>query len=73
MDIYIDGLFLTGCIGDGIIFATPYGSLAYLLSTNGPILSNKTNSITMVPVCPLSKSFRPICLPNTTIIRVKLS
>jgi len=73
MEIYIDGVFLTSCIGDGIIFATPYGSLAYSLSSNGPILSNKTNSITMVPVCPLSMSFRPICLPNSTVINIRIA
>lgn len=73
MDIFIDEVPLTSCIGDGIIFATPYGSLAYSLSSNGPILANNTNSITMVPVCPLSMSFRPICLPNTSVISIRIA
>lgn len=73
LDIFVDDVFMTSSIGDGMIFATPYGSLAYSLASNGPILSNNTNSITMVPICPLSLSFRPLCLPNSTVVRIRLS
>ena len=55
------------------MISTPTGSTAYALSAGGPIVQNGVNSILIVPIAPNSLSFRPICLPSSCKIRVKLS
>ncbi|ODV98377.1 hypothetical protein PACTADRAFT_185122 [Pachysolen tannophilus NRRL Y-2460] len=72
LDIYIDGEFLTGTTGDGVVFATPTGSTAYSLSSGGSIVNPLVPSILLTPICPRSLSFRPLILPSTTHIMVKI-
>ena len=72
MEIIINGILLTTFFGDGMIFSTPMGSLGYSLSSSGPILNYETSSIILVPICPLSLSFRPICVPDSSEIRIRL-
>ena len=64
LEIYINKELFTVAQGDGIIFATPTGSTAYSLSAGGPIVHNSVRALLMVPICPLSLSFRPILLPE---------
>jgi NAD kinase len=72
MEIFINDILLTTFFGDGMIFSTPMGSLGYSLSSSGPILNYETSSIIIVPICPLSLSFRPICIPDTSQIKIRL-
>jgi NAD kinase len=60
----------TNTKGDGLIVSTPTGSTAYALSAGGPILSQEARSILLVPVSPLSLSFRPVILPDSTNIKI---
>lgn len=53
--------------------STPTGSTAYALSAGGPIVQNGVNCIMIVPIAPNSLSFRPICLPSSSVIRVKVN
>lgn len=72
LDIFIDGTFLTRTIADGIVLSTPTGSTAYSLSAGGSIVSPLVPSILLTPICPRSLSFRPLLLPKTSHIKIKI-
>lgn len=72
LDIYIDSEFLTTTTADGIVFASPTGSTAYSLSSGGSITHPLVPCILLTPICPRSLSFRPLILPSTSHIMIKL-
>lgn len=73
LEIYIDNEFLTTTTADGVVFATPTGSTAYSLSGGGSITHPLVPCILLTPICPRSLSFRPLILPSTSHIMVRLS
>ncbi|EXJ79688.1 NAD+ kinase [Capronia epimyces CBS 606.96] len=73
VDVYVGGRFLTEAVADGIIISTPTGSTAYSLSSGGSIIHPLVPSLLLTPICPRSLSFRPLVLPATTPITLKLS
>lgn len=70
--MYIGNKLLTGYSGDGLLVATPTGSTAYALSAGGPIVNNEIRSMLMVPISPNSLSFRPILMPASARIIIKV-
>src|SRR5256714_14539680 len=72
VDVYIGGRFLTEAVADGIIISTPTGSTAYSLSSGGSIIHPLVPSLLLTPICPRSLSFRPLVLPASTPITLKL-
>ncbi|AOA61588.1 Mitochondrial NADH kinase [Komagataella phaffii CBS 7435] len=72
LDIFIDGEFLTRTTADGISFSTPTGSTAYSLSAGGSIVHPLVKCILLTPICPRSLSFRPLVIPATSHIIVRV-
>ncbi|CDK24187.1 unnamed protein product [Kuraishia capsulata CBS 1993] len=72
LEICIDDQLFTRTTADGIILATPTGSTAYSLSAGGAIVNPAVPCILMTPICPRSLSFRPLVLPATSKIKVKV-
>ena len=72
-DTTVNKEYLTAHFGDGLIIATPTGSTAYALSCGGPILSPDTQVISLTPICPHTLTDRPIVLPSTSDIELKLN
>jgi len=70
--VHIDGEFVYDLRSDGLIVATPTGSTAYSLSSNGPILQPKVPGFALVPICPHTLSNRPITVSDSACIEITL-
>jgi len=68
----VSNQYINNHSGDGIIIATPTGSTAYSLSCGGPIIDPEINCYVLVPICPHTLSDRPIVMPDTKSIEIKL-
>ena len=69
-EVKIDGRFLYGLRGDGLIVATPTGSTAYALSSGGPIIHPALSAMALVPICPHTFSSRPIVIGSDSVIEI---
>jgi NAD+ kinase len=72
LQVHVDDLYMYSQRADGLIIATPTGSTAYALSANGPILHPQLAGIVLVPVAPQSLSNRPITLPDSVTITIRV-
>lgn len=73
LDLFVDGQHLTEAIADGLVLASPTGSTAYSLSAGGSIVHPSVPCLIMTPICPRSLSFRPLLLPERSIVMVRIS
>lgn len=72
LELYGDGSLMTVAQADGLIIATPTGSTAYSLSAGGSLVYPSVNCIAVTPICPHTLSFRPIVLPDSMKLKVKV-
>ena len=70
--VNIDGQFMYDLRSDGLIVATPTGSTAYALSSNGPIIQPGVPAIAMVPISPHTLSNRPIAVSDAAAIEITI-
>lgn len=73
VEVYVGGRFLTEAVADGMIVSTPTGSTAYSLSSGGSIIHPLVPSLLLTPICPRSLSFRPLVIPSSTPVTLRLS
>ncbi|MCB2194817.1 MAG: NAD kinase [Bacteroidetes bacterium] len=69
---YIDGEFLNSYWADGLLISTPTGSTAYSLSVGGPIITPQSGNFIISPISPHNLTVRPIVLPDTSVLQLKL-
>lgn len=72
LQTWADDVEVTTYHGDGVIAATPTGSSAYSLSAGGPLLLPGISVIVLTPICPHALTQRPIVLPETCRVAVKV-
>lgn len=70
--LYIDDVQVTIIQADGIIVSTPTGSTAYSLSSGGSLVHPESSVILITPICTHTLSFRPIIIPDTKRVMVKV-
>lgn len=68
LELYGDGSYLTTVQADGLALATPTGSTAYSLAAGGSLVHPEIPALLITPICPHSLSFRPMLLPDSTIL-----
>ncbi len=73
VSVHINGELLTSFLGDGIILATPTGSTAFSLSAGGVIVHPKLEAILITPICPHASSLRPIIIPPSEEVVLRVS
>jgi NAD+ kinase len=67
-----NGQFVNSFRADGLIVSTPTGSTAYNLSAGGPIIYPSMNAVVVTPICPFTLTNRPIVVPDTAEIELRL-
>jgi len=70
--VYIDEEFLNTYWADGLIISTPTGSTAYSLSVGGPIIIPNSGNFIISPISPHNLTVRPIVLPDSSKLQLKL-
>jgi NAD+ kinase len=70
--VYINDQLLNSYWADGLIVATPTGSTGYSLSCNGPILTPDSENFVITPIAAHNLTVRPIVIPDTSTIRVRV-
>ena len=68
----LNGEYLTSYQADGLVIATPTGSTAYSMSVNGPIILPQDNSLVLSPVAPHSLNVRPLVIPDSYTITLRV-
>ena len=72
VETYINDHYLTTYSADGLIVATPTGSTAYSLAAGGPVIHPAVPAILMTPICPFTLTNRPLIIPDSACIKIKL-
>lgn len=73
VETFLDNEYLTSYWSDGLIVSTPTGSTGYSLSCGGPVITPGTNSFVLTPIAPHNLSARPLVVPDTTEIQLKVT
>ncbi len=72
VETHLDGEYLTSYWSDGLIISTPTGSTGYSLSCGGPVITPGANSFILTPIAPHNLSARPLVIPDSTEIQLKV-
>ena len=71
-ETHIDGRYVNSHGGDGLVVASSTGSTAYALSCGGPIVDPRLAVLVVAPICPHTLSDRPIIVPGTSAVDIRL-
>lgn len=69
----IDGFHISSYWADGLIVSTPTGSTGYSLSCGGPVINPNTESLVITPIAPHNLNARPLVIPDSSVITLKVS
>ena len=72
VETHLNDEYLTSYWADGLIVSTPTGSTGYSLSCGGPVITPGTNSFVLTPIAPHNLSARPLVIPDSTEIHLRV-
>lgn len=73
VETLVNDKYLTSYWSDGLIVATPTGSTGYSLSCGGPVIDPSANTFVITPIAPHNLNARPLVIPDTSVITLKVS
>ncbi len=73
VETLLNGEYLTSYWADGLIVSTPTGSTGYSLSCGGPVITPSANNFVLTPIAPHNLNARPLVIPDSTEIKLKVS
>ena len=73
IETHINDHYLTTFRADGLIVSTPTGSTAYSLAAGGPVIHPDVPGIVITPICPFTLTNRPLIVPQSIRITLKLA
>lgn len=73
VETFLNDEKLTNYWADGLIVSTPTGSTGYSLSCGGPVMMPQTSSFIITPIAPHNLNARPLVVPDSTKIKLKVS
>ncbi|MFT3905261.1 MAG: NAD(+)/NADH kinase [Steroidobacteraceae bacterium] len=68
----VNDVYVNSHSGDGLVVATATGSTAYALSCGGPIVQAGLDVLVVAPISPHTLSDRPIIIPGSATVDVRL-
>lgn len=68
----VDGQMVATYHGDGVLVGTPTGSTAYSLSAGGPVVAPQCGCLVIAPLAPHNLTMRPVVVPDTAEITLRL-
>jgi len=69
---WLDDQFIHTYWSDGLIVASPTGSTAYNLASNGPIVVPFADVMVLTPICPHTLTTRPMVVPGTSKLKLRV-
>ncbi len=72
IEIFYNDEKIVRFVGDGAIISTPTGSTGYSLSAGGPVISMDSSDFIITPICPHTLNVRPIIVPDSGVIKLKV-
>ena len=73
VETMVNDKYLTSYWSDGLIVSTPTGSTGYSLSCGGPVIDPSTNSIVLTPIAPHNLNARPLVIPDSSVITLRVT
>jgi NAD+ kinase len=70
--VHLNDSFLNTYWADGLVISTPTGSTGYNLSCGGPILIPGSDNFIITPIAPHNLTVRPLVIPNTDTIILRI-
>ena len=72
LEVAVGDSLVTSYVCDGLIVSTPTGSTGHSLSAGGPILTPDAGVFVVSVICPHTLSSRPLVVPDSSSIRVRI-
>ncbi len=72
IEAWLDHQFINRYWADGLIVASPTGSTAYNLASNGPIVVPFADVMVLTPICPHTLTTRPMVVPGTSKLKLRV-